>query len=176
MRRFVVSIRLEVPPLQGSLVRLEPLSMSHRADLAAAAEEDRSGYGWTGVPRAEQVPEFILGHLARADEGLMVPTLGVVRLDLATDARNVRSREAITGLGARFEGVLRNWSPSYAPGEEGMLRDSALFSVTAPEWPSVKASLARRLQRRGSVAYQVGALGGGARGQFDVNAGSATTR
>ncbi|MGH8917182.1 MAG: GNAT family N-acetyltransferase, partial [Actinomycetes bacterium] len=35
---------------------------------------------------------------------------GVDRVDLKTDARNGRSRAAIEGVGARFEGVLRNWS------------------------------------------------------------------
>jgi len=72
-------------------------------------------------------------------------TLGVARVDLKTDARNDRSRRAIGGLGARFEGVLRCWSPSRAPGEEGMLRDSAMFSVVAAEWPAVKSTLAIRV-------------------------------
>ena len=39
--------------------------------------------------------------------------LGVARVDLKTDARNERSRRAIAGLGAHFEGVLRSWSPSW---------------------------------------------------------------
>jgi N-acetyltransferase len=74
-------------------------------------------------------------------------TLRVSRVDLKTDARNERSRQAIEGIGARFEGVLRNWGPSHAPGEEGRLRDSAMFSVTAAEWPDVKSRLAARLAR-----------------------------
>jgi N-acetyltransferase len=71
--------------------------------------------------------------------------LGVVRVDLHTDARNERSRRAIAALGAHFEGVLRNWSASWVPGEEGRLRDSAMFSVTADEWPAVKSALATRV-------------------------------
>ncbi len=71
--------------------------------------------------------------------------LNVVRVDLKTDARNDRSRRAIGSLGAHFEGVLRHWSQSHAPGEEGLLRDSAMFSVIAPDWPAVKAALRRRL-------------------------------
>jgi N-acetyltransferase len=35
--------------------------------------------------------------------------LRVARVDLKTEARNVRSRRAIEALGATFEGVLRNW-------------------------------------------------------------------
>jgi N-acetyltransferase len=76
-------------------------------------------------------------------------TLGVVRVGFSADARNERSRRAIAGLGARFEGVLRHWSPSRAPGEEGQLRDSAIFSVIAAEWPATKAALRRRLAQPG---------------------------
>ncbi|WP_030264005.1 GNAT family N-acetyltransferase [Streptomyces sp. NRRL B-24484] len=73
---------------------------------------------------------------------------GVARVDLKTDARNGRSRTAVERVGARFEGVLRNWSASWAPGEQGRLRDSAIFSVTAEEWPEVRAGLERRLAAR----------------------------
>lgn len=69
------------------------------------------------------------------------------RVDLKTDARNSRSRAAIESVGARFEGVLRNWSRSSAPGEEGRLRDSAIFSITAEEWPERRAALEARVRR-----------------------------
>jgi hypothetical protein len=49
-----VSPWLDVPVPEGSLVRLEPLSASHADDLAAAAEEDRSSYGFALVPRARR--------------------------------------------------------------------------------------------------------------------------
>lgn len=70
---------------------------------------------------------------------------GALRVDFKTDARNERSRTAIEGLGATFEGVLRNWQLSHVPGEEGRMRDSAIFSITATEWPGVRADLSRRL-------------------------------
>ncbi|EDY54342.1 MULTISPECIES: GNAT family protein [Streptomyces] len=70
---------------------------------------------------------------------------GVSRVDLKTDARNARSRAAIESVGARFEGVLRNWSRSWAPGEDGLLRDSAIFSVTAEEWPGCRGRLEERV-------------------------------
>ncbi|WP_199547142.1 GNAT family N-acetyltransferase [Streptomyces sp. N35] len=72
---------------------------------------------------------------------------GVARVDLKTDARNIRSRAAIEKAGARFEGVLRNWSRSWAPGEDGRLRDSAIFSITAAEWPACRSELERRIAR-----------------------------
>jgi RimJ/RimL family protein N-acetyltransferase len=70
---------------------------------------------------------------------------GVSRVDLKTDARNTRSRAAIQSVGARFEGVLRNWSRSWAPGEEGTLRDSAIFSITATEWTECRGRLEERV-------------------------------
>jgi RimJ/RimL family protein N-acetyltransferase len=73
--------------------------------------------------------------------------LGVARVDLKTDARNERSKKAIALLGATFEGTLRQWSPSHAPGEQGRLRDSAMFSVIASEWPVVQSTLMSRLAR-----------------------------
>ena len=38
-----------------------------------------------------------------------------------------------------------NWQPSHVPGEEGRMRDSAIFSITAPEWPRVRERLERRV-------------------------------
>ena len=69
------------------------------------------------------------------------------RVDLKTDARNDRSRAALIRVGARFEGVLRSWSRSWAPGEEGLLRDSAMYSIIAPEWPAARAHLESLLSR-----------------------------
>ena len=67
--------------------------------------------------------------------------LGVARVDLKTDARNDRSRGAILRIGASFEGILRNWQPSLVPGEEGLLRDSALYSILDKEWSDVREHL-----------------------------------
>ncbi|MHB9851332.1 GNAT family N-acetyltransferase [Streptomyces krungchingensis] len=71
----------------------------------------------------------------------------VSRVDLKTDARNSRSRAAIESVGARFEGVLRNWSRSWAPGEDGRLRDSAIYSIMADEWPACRDRLTERVRR-----------------------------
>ena len=72
----------------------------------------------------------------------------VDRLDIKTDARNDVARRAIAGSGARFEGVLHAWQPSVAPGEEGLTRDTAMFCVTAGDWPRVKAHLEEKIARR----------------------------
>ncbi|MFG2333047.1 GNAT family N-acetyltransferase [Streptomyces sp. NPDC048604] len=74
-------------------------------------------------------------------------TWDVARVDLMTDARNSRSRAAVEATGARLEGVLRNWALSWVEGEEGRLRDSAVYSVVAEEWPEVRDRLEQRLAR-----------------------------
>jgi hypothetical protein len=63
----------DVPVLYGSMVRLEPLSMSHCADLAVSAEEDRGAYGFTSVPRAREVKEYLAAHFERAKGGKLAP-------------------------------------------------------------------------------------------------------
>ena len=73
---------------------------------------------------------------------------GVDRVDIKTDARNEVARGAIAALGATFEGVLRAWQPSLAPGEEGRTRDTAMFAITPEQWPGVRTRLAERIERR----------------------------
>lgn len=91
---------------------------------------------------------------------------GVSRIDLKTDARNSRSRAAIQSVGARFEGVLRNWSRSWAPGEDGQLRDSAIFSVTAEEWAECRGRLEERVAGflAGAVSSGAGSVSSGGSG------------
>jgi RimJ/RimL family protein N-acetyltransferase len=61
----------------------------------------------------------------------------VHRLVLKTDARNDRSRSAILRLGAKFEGILR----AHLPAADGIVRDTAMFSVLPSEWPKVRKRL-----------------------------------
>ena len=67
--------------------------------------------------------------------------LEVERVLLKTDALNTRSRAAITRLGAQYDGTLRH----HRRRPDGSVRDSALFSVLAAEWPDVRRGLAERL-------------------------------
>jgi RimJ/RimL family protein N-acetyltransferase len=70
-------------------------------------------------------------------------TLGALRVQLKTDARNLRSQAAIARIGATREGVLRH----HMIVRDGHIRDSVYFSVVDSEWPSVKASLLAKLGR-----------------------------
>jgi len=71
--------------------------------------------------------------------------LGAARVELKTDARNIRSQAAIERIGATREGLLRGYQRVWT----GRQRDTAMFSITAPEWPAVKAALEEKLQAAG---------------------------
>ena len=68
-------------------------------------------------------------------------TAGLRRVEFKTDARNERSRGALSALGAQFEGIFRKHR--VLPG--GGVRDSAYYSVVDDEWPAVRAGLTERL-------------------------------
>lgn len=71
--------------------------------------------------------------------------LGAWRVQLKTDERNARSRAAILRLGCTFEGILRKYQARY----DGYGRNTALYSLTAEDWPAAKARLTARLERLG---------------------------
>lgn len=78
---------------------------------------------------------LLLGHAFES--------LGCIRVELKTDARNERSRGAMAALPAQFEGILRKHMIVPTVG----VRDSAYYSVTDDEWPAVRDNLRRRLAR-----------------------------
>ena len=69
---------------------------------------------------------------------------GCRRVELKTDAQNVRSRGAMEALGATFEGVHRK----HMLVRGGENRDSAWYSVTDDDWPAVRAHLEKRLSAK----------------------------
>ncbi len=63
------------------------------------------------------------------------------RIEFKSDVDNEPSCLALEGIGATKEGVLRSFMFSRHAG----MRDVALFSIVASEWPRVKARLQQRL-------------------------------
>ena len=70
-------------------------------------------------------------------------TLSCIAVELRTHAMNFQSRSAIERLGAKLDGVLR----AHMVMPNGTLRDTAVYSITAAEWPAVRANLQWRLER-----------------------------
>jgi RimJ/RimL family protein N-acetyltransferase len=61
-----------------------------------------------------------------------------------TDARNDRSRRALSRIGARYEGILR----SHRLAADDRPRDSARFAITAADWPTVRTHLGELSRQR----------------------------
>jgi N-acetyltransferase len=59
------------------------------------------------------------------------------RVELLTDERNSKSRQAIQRIGAKEEGILR----CHMVMRDGFIRNSVLYSLLAAEWPEAKAAL-----------------------------------
>jgi RimJ/RimL family protein N-acetyltransferase len=105
-------------------------------------ERDRGleiGYTWLArsVQRTAVNTEAKLLLLGNAFE-----RCNALRVELKTDARNVRSQNAIARLGARREGVLRKHMIT----QDGYVRDTVLYSIVDDEWPAVKSELERKLR------------------------------
>ena len=103
---------------------------------------DRVSIGHTWLAStAQRSPVNTEAKLLMLDHAFNRWGVGAVRLQ--TDARNQRSRAAIARIGCTLDGVLR----SDRPAVDGTVRDSAIFSITADEWPVARLRLQERLAR-----------------------------
>jgi N-acetyltransferase len=187
-----VTILRPAKPLQGRIVRVEPIAERHRDGLREAAERDpqihrytllpalgfdrwfddalasetdipfvvhvedrpagstrylnidpahrRAEIGWTWLERAHwgtgvnvETKYLLLRH-AFEDWGAM-------RVEFKTDARNLRVRGALLGIGASFEGIFRKHMVL-----ADSIRDSAWYAIVDDDWPAAKALLERKIE------------------------------
>ena len=70
-------------------------------------------------------------------------TLDCIAVEFRTHRFNHQSRRAIERLGAQLDGMLRN----HQRASNGTLRDTAVYSITADEWPTVRTHLDFQLER-----------------------------
>jgi RimJ/RimL family protein N-acetyltransferase len=97
--------------------------------------------GWTWLERdqwgtgANVEAKYLLMRNAFEDWGAM-------RVEFKTDARNLRVRGALLGVGARFEGIFRKHMVL-----PDSIRDSAWYAVVDDDWPDVKAMLEGKVAR-----------------------------
>ena len=180
-------------PLDGRIVRAEPIEERHREGLRAAAERDpeihrftnmyslgfdrwfdlalasesevpfvvhvggkpvgssrflnveefhkRVEIGWTWLERAQWgtganiETKYLL--LSRAFD-----RWGAMRVEFKTDARNLRVRGALLGVGATFEGIFRKHMKL-----PDSIRDSAWYAIVDDDWPHVKTMLEAKIER-----------------------------
>ncbi len=70
--------------------------------------------------------------------------LACIAVEFRTHFINQQSRRGIERLGARLDGILRNHQRT----SNGTLRDTCVYSITADEWPTVKAHLRFQLDKQ----------------------------
>ena len=84
-------------------------------------------------------------HVNTAGKRLMLghafDTLGAQSVYFHTSHQNLRSQVAIERLGAQRDGIMR----AHRRHKDGSLRDTHVYSITAPEWPAIRARLDARL-------------------------------
>ena len=98
------------------------------------------GSTWTATrmqrsPFNTECKLLLLGHAFE--------TLDCIAVEFRTHFFNQQSRRAIERLGAKLDGILRN----HQRASNGTLRDTAVYSITQAEWPTVQAHLRWQLQK-----------------------------
>jgi RimJ/RimL family protein N-acetyltransferase len=194
---------LQIRPLEGRFIRLEPFAPQLKEEVSAALDCDPEAWallsstsqgeafdaGWdtsleqlkTGDVISYAVRRLADGHIVgrscylnirKADRGLEIGATfyrpdarggpvnpeakllllshafecGAMRVELRTDALNLRSQAAIAKLGAVREGVLRRHILTWT----GRVRDTVVYAITDEDWPAVRARLEARLATFGS--------------------------
>ena len=123
-----------------SIATGEPIGSS--SYLAVRPEHDGLEIGWTWLsPSAWRTGANLEAKLLML--GHAFDDLGCMRVEFKTDARNARSREALEGVGASYEGIFRKHMLMPVVG----VRDSAYYSITDDDWPEVRERLAAKLER-----------------------------
>ena len=187
--------------LEGNIVKLIPMHMSHKDALIKAASDGRLWELWfTSVPSEKTIEDYILNAIRQRESGQGFPfvviniktnqiigstrycnassenrrleigytwyasknqqtgvnteckyllleyafeALNCIAVEFKTNWYNIKSKEAITRLGAKLDGVLRNHRIS----PDGSLRDTVIYSIINQEWASVKKSLKYKMSK-----------------------------
>ncbi|HEX4110900.1 MAG TPA: GNAT family protein [Stellaceae bacterium] len=116
----------------------KPVGMTDYLNIDAANRRVEIGGTWyrKSVQRSALNTEAKLLLLGHAFE-----TLNCIAVEFRTHFFNRQSRHGIERLGAKLDGILR----SHQISPNGTLRDTCVYSITAAEWPTVKAHLAFQL-------------------------------
>jgi RimJ/RimL family protein N-acetyltransferase len=183
-------------PLEGRIVRVEPIAERHREGLREAAEREPQIHRYTAMYSHGNDPRFDEAHgsetavpidvhddaqpagstrfmniepvhrraeigwtsLDRAHWGTRAnietkylllrrpyDEWGAMRVEFKTDARNLRVRGALLGIGASFEGIFHKHMVL-----PDSIRDSAWYAIVDDDWPAAKALLETKIARHAS--------------------------
>jgi RimJ/RimL family protein N-acetyltransferase len=101
----------------------------------------RAEIGWTWLERAQW------GTGANIETKFLLlqnafDRWGAMRVEFKTDARNLRVRGALLGVGGRFEGIFRKHMVL-----PDSIRDSAWYAIVDDDWPQVKEMLLAKIDK-----------------------------
>lgn len=118
----------------------EPVGMTTYMNIDHGNRRVEIGSTWYArrVQRSALNTEAKLLLLAHAFDAV-----GCIAVEFRTHFMNFQSRRAIERLGAKPDGILR----SHSIARNGTVRDTAVYSIIAPEWPAVRAHLQWQLDR-----------------------------
>jgi len=119
----------------------QPVGMTTYMNIDNVHQRVEIGSTWYAAsvqrtPLNTEAKRLLLGHA--------FDHLQCIAVEFRTHRFNQQSRRAIERLGAQFDGMLRN----HQRASNGTLRDTAVYSITADEWPTVRAHLDFQLTRR----------------------------
>ena len=96
-------------------------------------KDERGQIGWTWIGR-----DFQGSGLNKEMKFLMLTygfgVLGLNRIEFKADERNHQSRQALLGIGATREGVLRQHMKIH----NGYIRNTVFYSILKSEWDTIK--------------------------------------
>jgi N-acetyltransferase len=116
------------------------VGMTTYMNVDATHKRVEIGSTWTAAsaqrgPFNTECKLLLLGHAFER--------LSCIAVEFRTHFFNQQSRRAIERLGAKLDGILRN----HQRASNGTLRDTAVYSITEAEWPTVKAHLRWQLDK-----------------------------
>lgn len=111
-----------------------PVGMTTYMNIDAATPRVEIGSTWISAqvqrgPLNTEAKRLLLSHA--------FDRLGCIAVEFRTHRLNTQSRRAIERLGAQLDGILR----AHLRGADGVLRDTAVYSITATEWPVIRRHL-----------------------------------
>lgn len=133
--------RVSIPDMTAFCIQTPdgtPVGMTTYMNCDPVNKRVEIGSTWIGtaVQRSPLNTEAKLLLLTHAFEAL-----DCIAVEFRTHRLNQQSRRAIERLGAQLDGILR----AHMVSPNGTLRDTAVYSITAPEWPVTKAHLQAKL-------------------------------
>ncbi|MGL4309911.1 MAG: GNAT family N-acetyltransferase [Paracoccaceae bacterium] len=133
-RRLGLHTRGSMLPFAVLLPDGRPVGMTTYMNIDATSPRVEIGSTWYAAevqrsPLNTEAKRMLLAHA--------FDRLGCLAVEFRTHRLNTQSRRAIERLGAQLDGILR----AHQRSADGSLRDTAVYSITASEWPTVRSHL-----------------------------------